>query len=272
MILFAPAMVRKRPYSARVPGAVGERAITRSYLICTVPRTGSTLLCRRLRRTGLAGYPYEVFEPGPAATRHERWGVSTFADYFDEFRTRTVSPNGVLGAKFLWKHVEDAPRRLRDEAGFEGIRDDELLAAAFPHVRYIHLRRDDKIRQGLSWWRAETTDKWGIRRETPVAAAPAYDFAAIDTFVQRVHEQERAWQQWFATHDIAPHEIRDESLVAHPERTLRGILRVLGVATPLDFSVRRDRWSWRRHTRRQADAATDTLESRYRADLASWGR
>jgi LPS sulfotransferase NodH len=255
----------------RVPGDVGEKAITRSYLICSVPRSGSTLLCRRLRRTGLAGAPYEVFQQGPAETHQALWGVSTFADYFDAFRRRTVSPNGVLGAKVLWGQLEHAPRRLREEAGFPGNRDDEVLAAAFPHVRYIFLRRDDKVRQGLSWWRAEVTQKWDVRRDSPIPAAPEYDFTAIDTFVQRAHAYEALWQRWFASHGISPYEVTYESFLQHPERTLRGILHSLDIDIPLEFAFRRDRFTWRRHNRRQADDATEALESRYRADLASLG-
>ena len=33
-----------------------------SYLICATPRSGSTLLCDALERTGIAGSPAEHFE------------------------------------------------------------------------------------------------------------------------------------------------------------------------------------------------------------------
>src|SRR3954469_3299609 len=35
---------------------------TRSYLVCATPRSGSTLLCRALAQTGVAGRPEEYFE------------------------------------------------------------------------------------------------------------------------------------------------------------------------------------------------------------------
>lgn len=34
----------------------------RSYLVCATPRSGSTLLCKALRETGVAGKPEEYFE------------------------------------------------------------------------------------------------------------------------------------------------------------------------------------------------------------------
>jgi len=272
VILFARADARKRPYSARVPHDLSAHAITRSYLICTVPRTGSALVCQRLRRTGLAGAPYEVFEAGPEATRHDSWNVSTFSDYFEAFRTRTASRNGVIGAKLMWKQVEPAVEKLRHEAGYSGARDDAVLESAFPGLRYLWLKRDDKIRQGLSWWRAETTNKWDIRRDTQIAPAAQYDFDAIDASVQRVIEHNAAWNEWFTARDIVPYQLTYESFLARPEHTLRDILRFLEIDTPFDFAVRFDRFRWKRRSRRQSDEATDGFESRYRAELASLGR
>ena len=34
----------------------------RSYLVCATPRSGSTLVCKALRDTGVAGRPEEYFE------------------------------------------------------------------------------------------------------------------------------------------------------------------------------------------------------------------
>jgi len=34
----------------------------RSYLVCATPRSGSTLVCKALRETGVAGKPEEYFE------------------------------------------------------------------------------------------------------------------------------------------------------------------------------------------------------------------
>ena len=34
----------------------------RSYLVCATPRSGSTLVCKALRATGVAGRPEEYFE------------------------------------------------------------------------------------------------------------------------------------------------------------------------------------------------------------------
>ena len=40
-----------------------------AYLVCATPRSGSTLLCRALTATGVAGRPEEYFEARPATSR-----------------------------------------------------------------------------------------------------------------------------------------------------------------------------------------------------------
>jgi trehalose 2-sulfotransferase len=255
-----------------VPGDVASRASTRSYLICTVQRAGSNLLCQRLRRTGLAGAPYEVFAPVPLATHSELWDVSSFSEYLEQFRKKTASPNGAVGAKVMWDQLEPGVRMLRDEAGYRGVRDDDVLEAAFPGARYVWLRRDDKVRQGLSSWRAECTQKWDVRHDTPIARAPAYDLEAIDGFVRRAIEHDAEWAKWFTTRGIKPYVVTYESFTRQPERTLRDILGFLGIDTPFDFGLRRDRWTWRARSQVQADGTTDEFEARYRADKAAHGR
>lgn len=252
-----------------MPGDLAARAIARSYLICTVPRAGSNLLCQRLRRTGLAGAPYEVFEAEPVATRLERWDVSSFDVYFEEFRKRTASPNGVVGAKLQWGQLESGVRMLHDEAGYQGVRDDEVLDAAFPELRYVWLRRDNQVRQGLSWWRAASTNKWNIRRDTEIAPSPAYDWEAIDGFVRRTVEHDARWANWFTTRGITPFVVTYEAFTKRPEGTLRDILAFLGIDTPFTHGLRRDRWTWRARNQVQADSTTDEFEARYRADKAA---
>src|SRR5690349_19289466 len=50
----------------------------RSYLVCATPRSGSTLLCRALSQTGVAGRPEEYFE-----ARRKTGRPPEPRDYFD---------------------------------------------------------------------------------------------------------------------------------------------------------------------------------------------
>jgi LPS sulfotransferase NodH len=47
--------------------------------------------------------------------------------------------------------------------------DRAVLEAAFPGLRYVWLRRQDKVRQAISWWRADVTVEYGL----PAGASPS---------------------------------------------------------------------------------------------------
>ena len=73
-----------------------------SYLVCSIPRSGSSLLCELLGGTGLAGAPAEFFHPDKMAALQQRWGVEGLDDYLRELFARKTSPNGVFGTKAHW--------------------------------------------------------------------------------------------------------------------------------------------------------------------------
>src|SRR3954464_9749883 len=107
---------------------------TLSYLVCATPRSGSTLLCHLLDRTGLAGHPeeyfealrhsglprrpHEYFDPQRHANIVERlafrempdgsapppqpsalWRAETYDQYLAWATEQGTTPNGVFGAK-----------------------------------------------------------------------------------------------------------------------------------------------------------------------------
>ena len=39
----------------------------------------------------------------------------------------------------------------------------QFMQTTFPDPQFVWLRRADKVRQGISWWRAAVTDQWGLR-------------------------------------------------------------------------------------------------------------
>src|SRR5919197_6386428 len=74
-------------HHCRLSGRVCDPAVTPElcYLVCATPRSGSTLLCQLLERTGVAGRPDEYFE----ALRHS--GVPRRPhEYFDPDRHPTI--------------------------------------------------------------------------------------------------------------------------------------------------------------------------------------
>ena len=138
----------------------------RSYVIASTPRTGSTLLCRGLWDTGLVGAPKEYFNPtqlrdwevrlgafpsrlwhfplrGPARVFAGRrgWTRERLAAHWQRVRTRRSGANGWCGLKL---------HRHHRELLLAGIELEELLG----DLRWIRIRRRDRLAQAVSWSRA----------------------------------------------------------------------------------------------------------------------
>ena len=118
-----------------------------SYMVCSVPRSGSSLLCELLCNTEVAGAPTEFFDPELMRRFRERWGATSFDDYIAKLLSKKTSPNGVFGIKVHW-------RQLHDLLGSSD------PAQLFPGLRYVHIRREDVLRQAVSWVRALQTNQW----------------------------------------------------------------------------------------------------------------
>lgn len=229
----------------------------RSYLLCTTVRTGSTLLCELLTSTGLAGHPSELFSPPGRRTLAGTWGTPTVTAYVDELLRRLVTPNGVFGAKVGIPALTDLLEHLRAEGDDASAH--ELLAEAFPGLRYVWISRRDRVRQAVSWERAVQTGLWTHTGAPPpiVVPRPRFDAAAIRRRIDAIERDERWWADLFAEAGVGPVRVFYEDLVADGAAVVRRVLDELGIDTagPLWLSAPR--------VRRQADARSERWVQRY---------
>src|SRR4051812_40994185 len=174
-----------------------------SYLVCATPRSGSTLLCRALAQTGVAGIPEEYFEarsdtgrpapprdyftgaegidldallgteqPLPAAPAYSSLdGVDDYADHVAAALERGTTANGVFGAKVMWGH-------LSDFSALAGGAPPELFNRLFGRPRYVWVSRRDRVRQAVSLWKAIQTQAWAADSEGAARAA-RWSFEAV---------------------------------------------------------------------------------------------
>ena len=250
--------------------------MSKAYLVCATPRSGSTLLCEALKATGVAGRPEEYFESVVATGRPPRPeayleglddpeaiallggaaapepppyssldGVASYAEHLERVREWGTTPNGVFGAKLMWDHVG----RLRRRAG-------EPLEL-FGDPALIRVRRRDVVRQAISLWRAMQTQWWrddGARR----AGEPRYSFAALNHLVGRLTEHDRCWSELLAGRPVL--ELTYEDVTADLPGAVRRTLDHLGVAPP-------EREPELPAMRRQADELSDAWVAAYARDL-----
>jgi trehalose 2-sulfotransferase len=231
------------------------------YLICSVQRAGSWLLCHALEDTGVLGVPAEYFHRGDEQFWRERWGATTEEAFLRALRERPVTADGVWGSKMMWNYFTDALDRLRawPAPGLPlGAADPDVLAAAFPGLRYVWLRRQDKLRQAISLWRAGATGQYALAGGEQPAPPPPFDRDGIDRLVRWAGEGEAGWRGWFAAHSIAPLEIVYEDMTRGLTTAVRDLAAFLGVALPPGLGPVRPR------LRRQADDHTERLVDRFR--------
>jgi LPS sulfotransferase NodH len=208
------------------------------YVICTSPRSGSTLLCKGLTNTGRVGAPAEFFDHRVevAAYWMYRFAICKESEYFDKIVEATSTPNGVFGTKLHWTTYPDMHRSLRDSFPAE-VRHrsmSELLQLKFSEVRYIWLRRRNKVAQGISHFRAACSGRWEIPRGNVSEKSGAGDsvefhFRMIDHCVARANEYDEEWENYFTRHALTPMQLDYEDLIASYDSILRRVLDFLEV-------------------------------------------
>jgi trehalose 2-sulfotransferase len=219
-----------------------------SFIVCSLPRSGSSLLCDLLASTELAGAPTEFFDLNQMNEFKRIWGVGDFDAYLDALVARKTSPNGLFGVKAHYHQLMDAFA----ERDIEG---------AFPNLRLVYIKRADRIRQAVSFALATQTERWTSAQEEP-AAAPAYDAGQIAMMIDWIEREEQAWERWFAAVGAPLHRIVYEDFAEAIEPTLVEVLRFLTVEVGPDFEAPAPT------LHRQADRLNDEWAVRYRAELA----
>jgi trehalose 2-sulfotransferase len=183
----------------------------RSYVICCVQRTGSWLLAHTLADTGYAGRPSDYFGDEEQENNTRAWGLPTgdLTAYVRAVRDKATTPNGVLGSKMMWNVFDSLRSALPTPAGTDaGL---QFMRTAFPDAQFVWLRRADKVRQGISWWRAAVTDQWALRPGQQ-AGQPAPDLEQMVALVRLAEQCEEGWRQWFTSTGIQPCQVLYEDL------------------------------------------------------------
>ncbi|MDF3037818.1 MAG: Stf0 sulfotransferase, partial [Thermomicrobiales bacterium] len=131
-----------------------------TYLILATPRSGSTLLGQGLQATGLAGEPREFFGHKMAFWM-ERWRTPDLPGYAVRLIQTRATPNGVFGAKLLYRQLLHLEMLARQDPELAGLPLGGILAGLFPNLHLIWNTREDKVRQAISWFKARQTGVWG---------------------------------------------------------------------------------------------------------------
>ena len=236
---------------------------TRAYLLCTAPRSGSTMLCGMLKATGVAGAPQSFFHRPSMADWARSVDLPETAPLADILTAiRGTATGGLFGVR-LQQH---SFAHLMGVLAPFGATDRARIEAALGPTTYLWLRREDRLAQAISYLRAQETGLWHRNADgtdlerLERGRVPGYDADAITAQIEAFAAADRAWSSWFADQALEPLTLTYETLSAAPHATLRTVLEHLGqdparadpVAVP---------------TRKLADATSDTWSARYRAEV-----
>ena len=214
-----------------------------SYVICTSPRSGSTLLCKLLAATGIAGNPASLFYRPALSDWLARLGLTPPESATEREMLETIFEGGIHKGR-----GDTAIFGLRQQRhGFEflceklailhpgDLSDSERFQRVFGTTLFIHLTRADKLAQAVSYLKAEQTGLWHLAPDgtelerTAPHRAPVYDGDAIRACVETMTDYDRAWEAWFEREAIAPLSLSYDDLSNDPQGTLRTVLIRLGL-------------------------------------------
>ncbi|MGK9287127.1 Stf0 family sulfotransferase [Sinorhizobium meliloti] len=214
-----------------------------SYVICTSPRSGSTLLCKLLAATGVSGNPGSYFHRPSVSEWLAYFGLApeasapesdTLAMIFQEAIAKGRLDTGMFGLR-LQRHSFDFFVQKRAVLHSEPAGDLKRFEAAFGRTLFIHLTRLDKVQQAVSHVKAEQTGLWHmapdgteLERLAP-PRVPVYNAEDIRACYDRLTTFDRDWNNWFDMQGIEPLRITYGALSSDPIETLREILGQLGL-------------------------------------------
>lgn len=212
-----------------------------TFVLATVPRTGSTLLADALRSSGDdLGVALEYLDRGPVMARlGARWGVSTLTHYLAQLHANRTTPAGWLGVKL---HAHQLVRlfALLDGAPPTPDRVPELrqvVEMLFPATRWVRLRREDRIARAVSLWRAQRRDVTvRLEGEAAIGGPEAVDLperlsrehlVEVRRILRVLDDADRLWDTVLAGVDV--HEVRYAALVADPAAVVADVRAHLGL-------------------------------------------
>jgi len=191
-----------------------------SYLICAGSGAGGSLIADAFCSCGQAGTPATYFSPGEVSKWARAFGIATDAEYVDKVIAAATGPGDVFGAQLDLDACDELRRRLtpeRDTGGDIQVPLHELLREHLGEVRYIWVRRWNKVAQGIAKYRNDKID-----------ALCDFEFQQIERCVQIAQEEDLRWMEYFRN-PVMVLQIIYERFVQTPEHTVHGALGYLGL-------------------------------------------
>ncbi len=204
----------------------------KSYIIWFTQRTGSTLLCKALESTGVAGVPNEWLTNPDLM---ETYNADSYTGLQEKIWDKGTTPNGIYGLKhgYYQPHNNTIMDILKKfPGGSKCSTRAEIWENAFPNCKHIFMTRRNKIRLAVSWWKAIKTNEFHRKQGASPKEANVgnnYSYDAINQLVAECVFREAGIQEFFSEGNIIPLTIVYEDFINNYEETVIKILEYLEV-------------------------------------------
>ena len=117
----------------------------------------------------------------------------------------------------------------------EKLSDRERFERSFGPALYVHLTRQDKVEQAVSYLKAQQTGLWHVASDGSELERlaphrePRYAHDEIQACFETMTAYDRDWTDWFAREGIEPIRISYDNLSTDPIGTLRFVLECVGL-------------------------------------------
>ncbi len=232
----------------------------KTYIVASSGRTGSTMLCELLQRTGVLGYPNEYIGGDLSVLAEERLIDPGYV--LTEIVKEHQTPNGVFGIKVHWSSLRKFNRTVFP---ILGKKEQKIFENLLNNSGYIFLSRRNKIMQAISDWRAMGTGVFHSCKNSNNGSREQYgkrlqyDHPRLKQHLVSFVHDDQGWRDYFKTNNIDPIEIAYEEMVKKPEEAVDRILSFLSEDyTNPDITP---------NTNRMADEYTEEIYERFVQDL-----
>jgi LPS sulfotransferase NodH len=238
----------------------------KSYLVCSLPRSGSWLLSFALEDTGLLGQPYPYFCPRVLDYCSATWFLPSpppLHDYIDAIMKNSTTADGILGAKIEWFDLVNLMELAGNEWSVDTTgQERQVLEELLGDVQLIYLERRDKVREAVSFCRALETREWARPADNSTSWPDGEpDFEWFDEVFDLLMKEDTEWAQFFQRNGYQPFRVEYEEYTRDQHSfgtTVLGILEYLGVSVPAKFVPPQPR------QRRQSNDTSEEIVRHYR--------
>ena len=229
---FALRLQVARAYMSAERDCNSKSSLKSRYLICSTPRSGSTLLTDYLFSSGVAGVPMEYMNDSLLMAFSERIGrkITDLADYLEQIEKLRMSEQGVFGMK----------AHFRQTIGI--LRSQDLLSQFLRRFsRIIRIVRRNKLAQAVSTYKAIESGFWTYRHEELAAGVDQpvipYNSAKIAEALFNSINEENGWVEAIRYSGQEALVVYYEDLVAFPNDTLEKVFSFLNLPVLLPIRI-----------------------------------